>query len=200
MKLKDFITRVGSFSQDEFADGLKYFRMETYAKGDFYLQEGQQSNSISFVETGLFRLFYQIEAEEKIMLFFTENQFMTDYFGFLTQTPSKRPIQALEDSVVYTINRDQLERLYRSSKNWERTGRILAEAAYITSVLRANRLLHDDYDTRLKTFLIENPSLMQRIPQYMIASYLNMTPETLSRVKRRIFGKDGIKETIHQNI
>lgn len=122
---------------------------------------------------------------------------MSDYFGFLTNTASIRPIQALEDSLIYSIEKKNLDKLFDYSKNWERIGRQLAESAYVTSVLRANRLLHDDYNTRVKTFLEESPSLIQRVPQYMIASYLNMTPETLSRVKRRIMKTGDIKGTIH---
>lgn len=109
---------------------------------------------------------------------------MTDYYSFLTNTVSIRPIQALENSMIYSIEKKNLNKLFEYSKNWERIGRQLAESAYVTSVLRANRLLHDDYNTRFKTFIEESSFLMQRVPQYMIASYLNMTPETLSRVKK----------------
>jgi CRP/FNR family transcriptional regulator, anaerobic regulatory protein len=199
MNLEEYIKTLGKLSDEEidFAKGL-FFR-EEIKKGEYYLKEGQFCNKISFIEKGLFRLFYQLNGDEKIMLFFSETQFMTDYFGFLTSSTSIRPIQALEDSVIYSIDRDALNRLFDYSKNWERLGRILAESAYVTSVLRANRLLHDDYDTRVKTFLDESPSLIQRVPQYMIASYLNMTPETLSRVKRRIMKSKEIKNSIHKN-
>ena len=177
---------------------LGCFYQENFKKGDYFLNAGKICNKISFVESGLFRLFYQVDGEEKIMLFFAENEFMTDYFGFLTQSPSIRPIQALEDSIVYSIERKQLNLLFDKSKSWERVGRKLAESAYVTSVLKANRLLHDDYDTRLKTFIEESPTLIQRVPQYMIASYLNMTPETLSRVKKRIMKNSEVKDSIHK--
>lgn len=199
MQLLDFLNRIQPLTKKEQEQATRFFIREEYRKGDFYLSEHQHPNKISFIESGLFRLFYNIDGEEKVMLFFHENQFMTDYFGFLTKTPSIRPIQALENSVVHSIHRDNLDTLFKSSKSWEHIGRILAESAYITSVLRANRLLHDDYDTRLNTFITESPSLMQRIPQYMIASYLNMTPETLSRVKKRIMGNSKLKSTIHKN-
>ena len=179
---------------------IGFFHQEKFKKGDFYLREGQFSNKISFIESGLFRLYYQVEGEEKIMLFFSENQFMTDYFGYLTQSPSIRPIQALENAIVYSIERDQLNQLFEYSKAWEYVGRKLAESAYVTSVLRANRLLHDDYDTRLNTFIEETPTLIQRVPQYMIASYLNMTPETLSRVKKRLMKNKEVKNTIHKGL
>ena len=110
---------------------------------------------------------------------------MSDYFGFLTNTASIRPIQALEASLIYSIEKKNLNKLFDYSKNWERIGRLLAESAYVTSVSRANRLLHDDYNTRVQTFMDESPSLMQRVPQYMIASYLNMTPENAKQGKKK---------------
>lgn len=200
MLLKKYLSRLSDFSEDELEKAIASFYQEKFKKGDYYLKEGQYSNKISFIESGLFRLFYQVNGEEKIMLFFSEVEFMTDYFGYLTQTPSIRPIQALEDSTVYSIERTKLNQLFESSKKWEYVGRIMAESAYVTSVHRANRLLHDDYDTRLHTFIQESPSLIQRVPQYMIASYLNMTPETLSRVKKRIMKNQLIKNTIHKGI
>jgi len=198
MKLQKYLKDAHQFSDDEITFAMSYFYREEFKKGDYYLKAGQASDKVSFIEEGLFRLFYQIEGEEKIMLFFYEHQFMADYFGYLTDSPSIRPIQALEDSIIYSIDKRKLEKLFDDFKSWERLGRLLAQAAYLTSVSRANRLLHDDYDTRVHTFLEESPSLMQRVPQYMIASYLNMTPETLSRVKRRIMKSNQVKNTIHK--
>lgn len=194
----DFLKTLGDLTDEEIALAIGYFIPEEIKMGEFYLKEGQISNKVSFVEKGLFKLFYQLNGEEKIMLLFSESQLMTDYFGFLTNMPSIRPIQALEDSVIYSIEKKNLNKLFDCSKNWERIGRHLAESAYVTSVLRANRLLHDDYNTRVQTFIDESPTLMQRVPQYMIASYLNMTPETLSRVKRRIMKARDVRTTIHK--
>jgi CRP-like cAMP-binding protein len=198
MKFIDFFTTLVKLTDEEANFALKLFIPEEVKKGEFYLKEGQISNKISFIEEGLFKLFYQLNGEERIMLFFSESQLMTDYYSFLTNTVSIRPIQALENSLIYSIEKKNLNKLFEYSKNWERIGRQLAESAYVTSVLRANRLLHDDYNTRFKTFIEESSFLMQRVPQYMIASYLNMTPETLSRVKKRMMKMNDVKSTIHK--
>ncbi len=195
--IKEYLQNFAEFSNDDWEMAKDFFKQEKIKKDDYFLKEGQYSQKIAFIESGLFRLFYQIDGEEKIMLFFYENQFMTDYFGYLTKTPSLRPIKALEDSLIYCIQSNHLKQLFNASKTWERLGRILAESAYITSVQRANRLIHDNYDTRFDSFLKENPNLLQRVPQYMIASYLDMTPETLSRVKKRSINKN-IKGSVHK--
>ena len=199
MKLQAYLNHLNLLSEKEIESALSLFYQEVYQKGDYYLQEGQHSHKISFIESGLFRLFYQVDGEEKIMLFFSDNQFMTDYFGYLTRSPSIRPIQALEESIVYSINREHMDQLFHDSKNWERVGRSLAESAYVASVLRANRIIHDSFDTRVEAFLTEKPDLLQRVPNYMIASYLNMTPETFSRVKRRLIAEPHIRKSIHDS-
>lgn len=199
LQLESYLKSFGILTEEEIQSALKLFFKEEFKQGSYYLNNGEYVNKISFIEHGLFRLFYHIEGTEKIMLFFYESQFMTDYFGFLTRSKSIRPIQALENSLVYSIQRENLNYLFERFKNWERLGRLLAESAYITSVLKANRLLHDDHNTRVETFIKETPDLIQRVPQYMIASYLQMTPETLSRVKKRIMKEVQIKNTIHKN-
>ncbi len=198
--VKKFLQTITPLSETDWQLAEKFFKPEHFKKGEHFLQVGDHCQKVSFVVSGLFKLFYLSEGEEKIMLFFSEGQFVTDYFGYLTRTPSIRPIQALEDSMVYSIAHDNLQQLFDTSKQWDRLGRMMAERAYIISVQRANRLLHDDYDTRFATFMQEYPSLLQRVPQYMIASYLNMTPETFSRVKKRMTIQGKLKTSIHSPI
>lgn len=176
--LKTYLQTIVPLSEEDWQASAGSFTRELLRKGDYYLREQQYCNKISFIESGLFRLFYLHDGAEKIMMFFSEQQFFTDYFGYLSHTPSIRQIQAVEDSVIYTITREKLEALFAASKSWERIGRLLAERSYLLAVQRANRLL-------------------QRVPQYMIASYLNVQPETLSRIKRRRMGHTNIRPSIH---
>ncbi|MFW5687914.1 MAG: Crp/Fnr family transcriptional regulator [Bacteroidota bacterium] len=189
-ELRIFLKQFDSFEEKELDEALARFSEVTVKKNDFYIKEEEVAQKVAFIKKGLFKLYYNIDGAERIMLFFQENQFVTDYYSFLTQTPSKRPIQAIEDALIYNISYNDFQKLYDTGKKWERLGRMLAERAYIFSVQRANRIIHDDPDTRFITFLKEYPTLIQRIPQYMIASYLSMTPETYSRIKKRIDLKD----------
>ena len=200
--LKAILEKITPLTEEDWKMTSQAFKEETFNKGEYFIKEGTYCNKVSFVSGGLFKLYYLTENEnqEKIMLFFVERQFLTDYFGYLTQTPSVRPIMALENSVVYSIPREKLNHLIESSKAWSTIARVLAERAYILAVQRANRLLHDDPDTRFLTFMAEYPSLLQRVPQYMIASYLDMTPETLSRVKKRTFENTPPSKSVHGGI
>lgn len=198
--LKAYLEKISPLTREDWNLTLQTFKEEQYKKGDYFIKEGGYCNKVSFVSEGLFKLYYLTDGQEKIMLFFAERQFLTDYFGYLTQTPSIRPIEALEDSVVYSITREKLNQLIATSQAWSTIARVMAERAYILAVQRANRLLHDDFDTRFLTFMAEYPSLLQRVPQYMIASYLDMTPETLSRVKKRTFKTNPPSKSIHDGI
>jgi CRP-like cAMP-binding protein len=189
-ELRSFLKQLDAFDKKELDESLTCFKKVQIERDGFYVNEGDVCKKAAFIKKGIFKLYYNLDGVERIMLFFKENQFVTDYYSFLTQTPSKRPIQAIEDSIVYNITYNDFQKLFDKSKKWERVGRMLAERAYIYSVQRANRIIHDDPDTRFMTFLKEYPTLLQRVPQYMIASYLNMTPETYSRVKKRINLKD----------
>lgn len=199
-EVRTYLDKISPLSKEDWDLTLGLFREEKYKKGDFFIKETAYCNKVSFISKGLFKLYYLTKGHEKTMLFFTEGQFLTDYFGYLTQTPSVRPIKALEDSIVYSITREKLNQLIHTSKAWSTIARVMAERAYILAVQRANRLLHDDFNTRFLTFMAEYPSLLQRVPQYMIASYLDMTPETLSRVKKRTFKNTPQSKSIHARI
>jgi CRP-like cAMP-binding protein len=188
--LRQFLNSISPLSLAQWQMAEDAFVKEELKRGQFFVREGEICQKIGFGEKGLCKLFYRVDGEERVMLFFQENQFMTDYFSFLTQTPSIRPVQAIEDTVVYSLSHIRLQKLYEADPVWQKIGRILAEQSYLFAVQRSNRLIHDDFDTRFLTFLREYPSLWHRVPQYLIASFLQMTPETLSRVKRRLMKKD----------
>ncbi len=198
MKLKEILINFFELDEMDWQIASSLFYEETIPKGEYYLKENQFCKKLSFVEVGLFRLFSNVNGIERNIHFFAENDFVSDYFGFLTQTQSIRPIQALEDSMILSIRKEQLMELYCTSKKWERVGRLLAESAFLTSVVATDRLLQDSFDARVKSFIEETPNLIQRVPQYMIASYLNMTPETLSRVKRRIYKNNCLDNLMQQ--
>lgn len=111
---------------------------------------------IALVRQGLLRLYYQRDGQEQTILFFAEGGLAGDYFGFLTQSPSLRPVQALEDCDLLLLSHTALNQLYQRPA-WKRIGRRLSEQAYIFSVVRANRLVQDSYETRYATFVAENP-------------------------------------------
>ncbi len=197
-KLKQYLDNIAPLNEFEWDLAQALFKEEKIVKDECFVKSDEICTKIAFIEKGLFQLYYVLDGEENTTLFFSENQFVTDYYSFLTKTPCIGLIEALEDCVIYIITYSDLQKLYEF-KTWERIGRIITERAFSFSVMEANRFLHDNFETRFVTFCKENPDFIQRIPQYMIASYLKMTPETLSRIKKRVLKNGNIEyKSIHE--
>jgi CRP-like cAMP-binding protein len=128
---------------------------------------------------------YDKDGEEKITAFNFKGNFVTNYRSFLTGQPSDHYIQALLDSVIYIINLQDLQSLYDKHKNIERLGRLIAENLYLTVANRLDSFMFQTPSERYKELIERNSRLLQEIPQYMIASYLGVKPETLSRIRKR---------------
>jgi CRP-like cAMP-binding protein len=118
--------------------------------------------------------------------FFDSRQAITDPVSFLTGRPSDQRIEAVEPTVLLAIPREPLMAAYEEDHAIERFGRLLVEEALIGTQLRASRLLNLSVEERYETFMRTRPEVARRLPQYLIASYLGVTPEALSRIRGRI--------------
>lgn len=149
------------------------------------LKQGEHCNFIAFIQEGSFRFYFEKEGEEKITAFFFKGDFVTNYRSFLTGKPSNHYIEAMQDAVIYKINLQELQSLYDKHKNIERLGRLIAENLYLTVANRLDSFMFQTPSERYKVLIERNSRLLQEIPQYMIASYLGVKPETLSRIRGR---------------
>ena len=115
-----------------------------------------------------------------------EGMYVSEYASFLTRTPSFQYIQALEDTELVETNYENLQKLYREIPEANIIGRLIAEQMFI----RINEIniisTKETIEQRYRRLINEQPWLLQKVPQYMIASLLNVTPEALSRVKARM--------------
>jgi CRP-like cAMP-binding protein len=150
------------------------------------LRAGDVCGELAFVCRGV--LISQSVTSERAAScdLFAERDFATDYVSFLTQSPSTVEIVALEPCSVLTISRSALERLYETLPGVERIGRKLAEAQFVGLVHRAGSLLADAPSARYRSLRARRPDLLQRVPQYLIARWLGVTPESLSRIRKRL--------------
>ncbi len=165
---------------------LQILEVNKFKKKDFVLQEGQICNKITFVNYGCMRLFYNIEGVENTIQFFFGDSWYTDYASFLTGQPTIENIQALENSEVVQVKKEDLYQLYDVMPIFDRVGRIFAERAYL-SVSQLNQMkTNEEPEIRYLNLLKTRPELVQQIPQHYIASYLGIKPETLSRIRKRI--------------
>jgi CRP-like cAMP-binding protein len=118
-----------------------------------------------------------------------ENEYLAQYDSFLTRTPSAGNIDALEDCELINLSYDDIQKLYESFPVFERFGRKVAEMLFIMISSQTNRLLTLSPEERYQQLQEEQSYILQRVPQYMIASYIGITPEHLSRLRKRLVTK-----------
>lgn len=177
-------------SSDDEAVIRSLFRLEKLQKGQHLLQAGNTCKNIYFIEEGLVRYYSIIDGEERTGYFNKEGEFVCDYASFLPQRPSNINIQALEACTVYFISHSNMQLFYERVKYGERFGRLGLEDVYVNLIDRVNSLYNDPPELRYQTFLTRFPDTGQRIPQYYIASYIGIKPQSLSRIRKRMSEKN----------
>jgi len=187
--LKLFFDKMNPLKRLEWELFKSNTKTKAFQKGEIITREGQIENYLYFISKGGTRIFYLKEGNETNIDFRFENQFTSSYASFLTQTPSRQYIEAIEDSVLYAINYKALQKMYGLSKNGERLGRINAQDLFLEKEMHEASLMLDTPEERFNQLFQNKKHWLQRVPQKQIASYLNMTPETFSRIKKRSLGK-----------
>ena len=164
----------------------KYFKSKIYKKKEFLLKEGQVCRSIHFVEKGCLRMFFMTDKmTEQITQFAMENWWISDYFSFQDCLPSPYFIQTVEKSEVLSLDTLSFEALLRELPQMERYLRIVMQRAVASSQHRIKLMYELSKEDFYKHFSASFPEFVQRVPQYMIASYLGLTPEYVSEIRKK---------------
>jgi CRP/FNR family transcriptional regulator, anaerobic regulatory protein len=179
--------RYADFSAEELTTITGKLVLKKLKRKEFLCQEGQVCHSVAFINQGCLRYFYLTDGEEKTGQFFFENAWYTDYESFLTGEPSKQNIQALEPSELLILSKTVLHELYETLPKFERFGRIMAENAYLGSRKNNVSYLTLSPEERYQQLIRERPKLLERVSLKYIASYLGIKPESLSRIRKRLF-------------
>jgi CRP-like cAMP-binding protein len=185
-RLIDTIKYLIKLREDEEAVLVDLFKPQTIASGKYFLEEGQLCRHVGFIEEGLVRYFMNDNGNEKTLYFSKEGEFVSNYQSFLPQTPSNTSIQAIEDTTMQVISYTDLQRLYLTLYEGEKLGRVAIENVFISSIEQLKSFYKDSPTERYQQFLTSYPDLAQRIPQYYIASYVGIKPQSLSRIRKRL--------------
>lgn len=159
---------------------------KTYNKGDFLLREGQIATSTYFVLDGCVREYILTDGEEKTTNFFTEEQWAISLNSFTPDNPSKHNWVCMEDTTVVVGDEKQAQEIFQHFPRFETISRTIMEAAFAEQKEALTSYYTDSPEQRYLKLLKSRPSLIQRIPQYHLASYIGVKPESLSRIRKRI--------------
>ena len=186
---KEFNQKVALTPEDE-ALIQQYLSPKKLRKKQYLLQEGDVCKFIAFVEKGALRQ-YTIDdsGNERIIQFALEGWTISDLYSFLTKESATYHIDALEDCELVLISKSAHEELLQKVAKYETYTRLQITGAYIAMQRRLTSIISTTPEERYAGFLALYPNIAQRVPQHMIASYMGLQPETLSRIRRRISSK-----------
>lgn len=185
-KFKQWLLETSLITESDFEIIENHLTLRHIKENEYFLKEGEVCTEIGFINTGSFRTFYIKEDKEINTRFFFENDIVEEYDSFISHKHSKYFIQAIENAEIVCFNLPTLQKAFDATKNWERLGRIFAEAACIASSERIESLLFLTGEERYMHLLQNQPEIFNRLPLFHIASYLGMERESLSRIRRKI--------------
>jgi len=188
--INKFRQNTGFFKEipkQEFIRLIRLTRKVEIEKDEYFLKAGDVAKQIAYVRSGIVRLFYLDRLGKDVTKHFsTEHTLAISYNSFIQRIPSRLSIQALENTVLYTIDYKTYYELLETHPFWQISARKLAEMIFLLKEKKEAELLLDDAQTRYMQFLNDYPNLINRVKQYYISSYLGIAPESLSRIRANI--------------
>lgn len=159
---------------------------QKFPKKHLLLKVGQVENYLYFVEEGILRFYIPKEENDLTFDFAFENSFTSGYSSFLTQTPASYQIEALTDTTIWRLTYEDLQSIYLNTVMGNKIGRIAGEDLFLRKTRRELSLLNDTAEQRYLNLFSQQPRLIKYIPLKYIASYIGITPQALSRIRKRI--------------
>jgi len=189
-KLRTSFEQYTKLTDEEFDSIKNEMTLKSFNKGDYFVKSGQLCKHIGFLVNGISRVYY-LEDGKEITSYFNyqdRNPLVSSFVSFLTNEPSYENIHIIEDAEMLIISKESLDKLYESSNNIQKLGRLMAEHNYVLSMERIYSLQHQSAQQRYELLLKTYPNLLNTIPHHYIASYLGVTPESMSRIRKSIAG------------
>ena len=185
--LLEYINKFISLTVEEETILLSKIVHRIYLKDQYITQQGDTCKTVNFIISGCTKTFYMdLEGQEHIVMFSIEDWWTSDLGSFITQTPADINVQCIENTKLIQFTYNNLEELYIEIPKLERLFRKIVERAFVASQKRIIRNFSLTAKERYQIFKKTNPKIDQRVPQYMIASYLGVTKEFLSKIKSQI--------------
>jgi CRP-like cAMP-binding protein len=181
------IRKLVDLNENEVVAFNKYVETHQFKKKEYLIQEGGVCKHLYFVEKGCLRMYFiNKKGVEQITQFALDGWWICDYQSFINQLPSEYYIQTIEESTIISIENKYLDKLLIEIPHLERYFRMILQKAVAAAQNRSKLLYEMSKEEFYFHFSTSFPEFMQRVPLYMIASYLGLTPEYLSELRKKI--------------
>jgi CRP-like cAMP-binding protein len=188
--LLNHLRQFGHLSSEDTSLITQHVQTVQLSANAYFLEAGHVCRNIAFIAEGVMRVFfYDRTGHELSRYFIAENQYAVDLQSFNTQTVSSEYIQAVTNCTLLLISRPALTLFEQHIHDWAVISRKITEDALLKKVFAQPYLLGQDATTRYVTFVEQNPALANRIPMMHLASFLGITPQSLSRIRRQVVEK-----------
>jgi CRP-like cAMP-binding protein len=187
--LLSFLNEFTDVSIEDFAELIKLTEHRQFEKKTILTKPGDVEDCMYFITNGLIRKYFLKGNHEIITHIVKEGGIIGSGESFLTGQPSRYFVETLEPTTAFSISRQKVDEMYRSSKKWEKLGRIMTTQYFLVQEMRVMDNIRYSTRERFVKFMKENTDLLQRVPQKYLASYLNIKPETFSRLKHLMNAK-----------
>lgn len=184
--IREYFEQTIKLSDEDWSFFASKLTKATFPKKHRLLHAGQTENYLSFIESGMVRYYLSKEEEELTFAFSFERSFVSGYNSFLTQAPSVYNIETLTPAKLWRLSYSDLQSIYRETAAGNAIGRQASEDLFLKKSQRELSLLNESAEERYLNLFTERPQLIREIPLKYIASYIGITPQALSRIRKRI--------------
>lgn len=186
--LKKFLTQYVDLSGTESEDISSKFKSKSIKKNDYLFRQGDTCKDLVFVQKGCLRLYYLKDGIETSVWFAFEHSSAIEIYSFISEAPSDYFLQAIEDSEVLYLPKTELNKLYQYQPKMQEMMRNFWEDVILNLISRFTALQKDSAEKRYLD-LLDKPAYLETIPQKYLASFVGVTPTSLSRIRKKIIGK-----------
>jgi CRP-like cAMP-binding protein len=186
-RLRDILLQRGQLEEQELGHLVQKLTYREFAKGELLIRQGQVESYLYFVVEGMARTFFFHGEKEISLEFFFPGDLTSSYVSFLKQNPSELTIEAFTPLQVLRLHRDDLYQLYAAHPALEHLSRLMIEDLFEKSSERVKSLISMSATERYLQLLNAHPRYVHHIPLKYLASYLNITPESLSRIRKGLY-------------
>ncbi|WP_117881005.1 Crp/Fnr family transcriptional regulator [Aureibaculum luteum] len=187
-QIKAHLDQIATLSKFDWEFFMSKLHRRVIPKKTVFLKLNEIENHISFIESGVVRLYIPKDNPEKEITFgFSfENQFISAYDSFLTQKPSAYELQALTETTLVSISYNDLQDVYKTTQIGNLIGRLTAERLFLIKSKREQNLLNLSAEERYMKLFKDRPELLKEVPLKYVSSYIGVTAQALSRIRKRL--------------